>query len=341
MKKLITLISLISLLFIAAIASEGDVGRIFTQDELGKNFAKTTLKMGYDYDGEVVATVVRRLPTLDSRRAVLYIHGFSDYFYQTEQAEKFHDMGYNFYALDLRKYGRSILPHQVPFTVRNLNEYFPEIDSALNIIRKDGNNKIIIVAHSMGGLVASLYTNERKSVPGLQGIILNSPFLDFKQNKFSKKVVVPALSFIGSFLRNIRIPNGKRSVNCESIHIALRGEWNFDTIKKPVGPGYVTTGWIRAIHKGHVKVKKGLDIKYPILVLYSDKSSSGKSFSAISKRSDTVLDVKDIAERAGKLGLNIKKVVIPGGIHDLVLSEKDVRDNVYKEISQWLFSLKL
>ncbi len=324
--------------FSSIAVSRNEVNK-YISDELGSNFIKTTLEMGVDYDGKVVSTVIKRTPMIDSKKAVLYIHGFSDYFYQTDEAEQFYKNGYNFYAIDLRKYGRSILPNQVSFTVRNLNEYFPDIDSALNIIRKEGNENIIIVAHSMGGLVASLYLNQRKSIPGLEGVILNSPFLDFKQNKFSKKVIVPILSFIGRYFRNIKIPDGKRSVNCEAIHISCHGEWNFDTIKKPIGSGYVTTGWIRAIHKGHLLIKKGLNVKYPVLVLYSDKSTSGKSFSEISRRSDTVLDVKDIERLADKIGPYVTKVVIPGGIHDLVLSQKDVRENVYYQIFSWLSTI--
>ena len=57
-------------------------------------------------DHEVVATLVRRSDP-GVRRAVLYVHGWSDYFFQTHLAEAFEDWGYDFYALDLRRYGRS------------------------------------------------------------------------------------------------------------------------------------------------------------------------------------------------------------------------------------------
>ncbi len=40
----------------------------------------------------------------NTQKAVLYIHGFIDYFFQTEMAEQFNQHGYDFYALDLRKY---------------------------------------------------------------------------------------------------------------------------------------------------------------------------------------------------------------------------------------------
>ena len=61
-----------------------------------------------------MATLVRRRADAPTRRAVLYLHGFVDYFFQTHLAEFFTDRGFDFYALDLRKYGRSLLPHQTP-----------------------------------------------------------------------------------------------------------------------------------------------------------------------------------------------------------------------------------
>ncbi|MEG8036484.1 hypothetical protein QP157_14580 [Sphingomonas sp. LR61] len=47
---------------------------------------------------------------------VLYVHGWSDYFFQREMAEHLEALGARFFALDLRKYGRSLLPHQTPGT---------------------------------------------------------------------------------------------------------------------------------------------------------------------------------------------------------------------------------
>ena len=69
---------------------------------------------------------------------MLYVHGFVDYFFQTHLAEFFTARGYDFYALDLRKYGRSLLDHQTPNFCRDMSEYFPEIDAAVRIIRDGG-----------------------------------------------------------------------------------------------------------------------------------------------------------------------------------------------------------
>ncbi|MEK8226237.1 alpha/beta hydrolase [Oerskovia sp. M15] len=42
------------------------------------------------------------------RRAVLYVHGFVDYFFQAHLGDAFEEHGYAFYAIDLRGYGRSL-----------------------------------------------------------------------------------------------------------------------------------------------------------------------------------------------------------------------------------------
>ena len=65
--------------------------------------------MGADPDGEgtIDATLVRRTPPSHVEAAVIYVHGFSDYFFQTELADFFTERGFAFYALDLRKCGRS------------------------------------------------------------------------------------------------------------------------------------------------------------------------------------------------------------------------------------------
>ena len=77
--------------------------------ELGERFVQTSLRFPPDYDGEVTATLVRNEPLVSrAKGAVLYLHGFIDYFFQSHLADAFNGAGYNFYALDLRKHGRSL-----------------------------------------------------------------------------------------------------------------------------------------------------------------------------------------------------------------------------------------
>ena len=71
---------------------------------------------------EAVATLVRHAGPASSR-AVLYVHGWSDYFFQTHLAEAVESWGYDFYALDLRRYGRSLRDGSSPDTPPYLGEY--------------------------------------------------------------------------------------------------------------------------------------------------------------------------------------------------------------------------
>ena len=79
----------------------------YQPDILGAGYEQATLDLPNDYEGQVVATLVRKKAAEPTKKAVLYIHGFIDYFFQTEMAERFNEQGFDFYALDLRKYGRS------------------------------------------------------------------------------------------------------------------------------------------------------------------------------------------------------------------------------------------
>ena len=73
-----------------------------------------------DYTGKVRRTNIRKKSASDSSKtAVLYVHGFNDYFFQKEMGDLFVDSCFNFYAVDLRKYGRSYLKDQRRFEVRD------------------------------------------------------------------------------------------------------------------------------------------------------------------------------------------------------------------------------
>lgn len=316
---------------------------IFSQwqpDVLGDGFEHCIIKMQNDYEGAVQCALVRSLPEKETQKAVLYIHGFNDYFFQKEQAEEYNKHGYAFFAVDLRKYGRAYMEHQRTGNLRNLKEYYPDIDTCLSIIKEE-YPAIILAAHSTGGLIASVYAHDRRENLPVQGIVLNSPFLDMNFSKFEEKIGVPIISFLGGIFPKIKLSSGNDSFYAQSIHQDYSGEWEYDLEWKPAVSVPVNFGWIRAIHKGHKKIRKGLDIPCPILVLHSDKSVYGKEFSEDFLKADAVLDVNDIHKYASYLGKDVTTITIEDGLHDLVLSRKDVREKVYTTIFSWLDSKRL
>ena len=74
----------------------------YKPDRLGEGFEAKTIAMPDDYSGKVVTTLVRSLSSCDTHKAVLYVHGYNDYFFQETLARTFNDSCFNFYAVDLR-----------------------------------------------------------------------------------------------------------------------------------------------------------------------------------------------------------------------------------------------
>ena len=304
-------------------------------DVLGEGFEQLVIKMPDDYEGAVNCALVKKTQRQPTQKAILYIHGFNDYFFQKEQAQKYTEQGYAFFAVDLRKYGRAYLPHQKRGNIRNLTEYYPDIDTCLSIIAKD-YPKIILAAHSTGGLIASVYAHDYRDNLPVKAIVLNSPFLDMNFSNFKEKVGVPLVSGLGAIMPNVKISSGSDDFYARSIHQDLDGAWEYDLEWKPAVSIPVSFGWTRAIHKGHKKVHKGLDIPCPILAMHSDKSVYGEEFSEDFTKGDAVLNVDDIHEYATELGDDVTIVIIENGLHDLVLSAPKVRAEVYNTIFSWL-----
>src|SRR5690349_12856484 len=141
-------------------------------DSLLPGFEALELELPPDYDGPVVATLVR-LPAGDAPKGpVLYVHGFSDYFFQRHMAERFALEGYAFHALDLRKHGRSIRPGQHPNFCKSVSEYYADISAAIDAI----GAPVLLAGHSTGGLICSLYAHEGERRGEVQALWLNSPF---------------------------------------------------------------------------------------------------------------------------------------------------------------------
>ena len=319
-----------------------------------KGFWALTFALDPDYDGPVSATFIRRPLHRERDCAVLYLHGYVDYFFQAHLADYYQyklsggqsGKGCDFFALDLRKYGRSLpLHYKYPNFAKNLDEYYPEISKALTMIRGEGYPFVILNGHSTGALTAARYLQDGKEKDVVDAAFLNSPFLDFNDRDlsgFRERIA----RFIGKIAPH---SSGKSSVPrwyalsllqpcaaCKECH----GLWVFDTDLKPIDGFPVFLGWVRAIAIAQDKVRKG-GIGQPILILHSERSNDGAGtiWHQEYRRSDLVLDVKDMTREGKGLGQQVTIRAIEGGVHDLVLSDRDARARVFAEVTAWLRGL--
>lgn len=297
-------------------------------------FEQLTIEMPNDYEGKVVCTLVRKLSSQPTSHAVLYIHGFLDYFFQEEMANRFIENGYSFYAVDLRKCGRSIRPNQRPYNLRSVDEYFADLDAATTQIKAEGNTRLTVLAHSTGGLVASLYFNRHKNA--CNALVLNSPFLEMNKSRTIRKIGIPLVAPFAKLFPNIAIRSKFSSFYGESIHKSARGEWDYKLEWKPIVAKTVTLSWLKGIYRAHKAIKRGLNIQCPVLVLSSDRSMKGREWTDDFHHADLVLNVEQIQYYADRLGKNVSKQKIEGGKHDLLLSQKPAREKAYKTIFSWL-----
>ncbi len=298
-------------------------------DTLGPGYEMARIDQPDDYAGKACCTVVRHLAPdpIPQHVAILYVHGFNDYFFQTDMADFFARHGIDFYAVDLRKYGRSILPGNKMFQVRDLREYFADIDSALSVMRQSGISDVILMGHSTGGLVTSYYLSEEPA-PMVKGLILNSPFLDWNLSKTQERVLIPMVDCVAGLSPNLRIKQGDSTAYSESLLAGEHGRWSYNTDWKLKSSPDVDAGWIRAIDDAQAVVQRGNTIKIPILLMHSDRSVYGNEWTEDFNHGDAVLSVDDISKYGRRLGPSVTEVTVKGGLHDLVLSESRVEQAV-------------
>jgi alpha-beta hydrolase superfamily lysophospholipase len=304
------------------------------QDVLGAPYTTETIDLPDDAEGPVHATLVRRRAEQPTTRAVLHVHGFADYFFQTSYAEWWNERGYDFYAIDLRKYGRSLREHQTPNYVADLREYFPELDEAwARVTGRDEHDHVLLSAHSTGGLTLPLWTADRK--PAVAGMVLNSPWFDLQGSLFNRTVGTQILEQIGRRQPMRVIPRAVSGLYARSLHRDHEGEFDFDVAWKPIESWPVYAGWLRAIRRGHAELHRGLEVGCPVLVLTSGATAWPQEMGEDVHGHDIVLEVDQIRRWAPALGRHVTLVSIDGARHDVVLSREPVRAQVYDELARW------
>jgi len=275
----------------------------------------------------------------------LAVHGYTDYFFHTGLADHFAGRGIAFYALDLRKCGRSSRPGLTPHFTTDLARYDRELDRALEIIGAETRSaSVLVYGHSAGGLIVSLWLDRtrrdgataRKRVAGL---VLNSPFLDLPGPMPLRwpptRALIATLARFGD-KRVVRAASDTGVGYGASLHRDYHGEFDYNLQWKPVGGFPITFGWLSAVRSGQTKLHRGLDVGVPNLILRSDHSVTETSDPVALQCGDAVLDVKHIARWAGCIG-NLSTIVpITDAKHDVFLSMPQPRRAAYQRLDSWL-----
>lgn len=343
-------------------------------DMFGPGFSAYTLPLADDGEGDSpVATLVRHEPFSDphmhqqpdkTRFVVLSLHGWNDYFLNPGMARSYARLGGAFYALDLRRYGRSLRPEQIPFWCTRLETYDEEIDASLEIIRRAHPQlPVLMLGHSTGGLIACLWAHHH---PGqLAGLILNSPWLELQTTPQFRSVSTPVIHRLAqatphAVIIPTQVANDLGPVEGDSFFKLYDGwdqskEGPLPEGANPADPYYsgwqtnwdwkwrklpnIQAGWASAILTGHQHVRRGLNIDCPLLVLTSKHSHLTLTYGDLPERDkDTVIDVRRTRARANELGQCITQLRIADAVHDIYISRPSVRNQVVAQVDHWLAS---
>jgi alpha-beta hydrolase superfamily lysophospholipase len=280
-------------------------------------------------------------PISSPRGIILYVHGYNDYFFQEELAEKSDSAGFAFFAIDLHYNGRSYREGEPRSNMRSVKEYYAELDAAVALSKKIAGNSIssnlpfVIIAHSNGGLITPNYLNERNS-EDFAAFVLNSPFLDYKNSWFVRNVAFPVLSDVALLMPDAPAPKQESPKYNTSLLKTERGEWEFNTELKSAEWPQQYFGFLRATTRGIKWIHNGMQIKSPILMMRSGCTVNNVKWDEDYMRCDCLLDVNLLEKWAPKLGPDVTTVTVEDGMHDVFLSRKDVRDFAYRTMFEFL-----
>ena len=114
------------------------------------------------------------LPNEDSKAVLLVVHGLAEHSGRySNLVDYFVPKGYAIFGLDHRGHGKS---EGLSGYVEKFSDYVDDLKTFLDIVRgEQGDTKIFLVGHSVGGTIATAYTVNHQHE--LAGLILSAPAL--------------------------------------------------------------------------------------------------------------------------------------------------------------------
>jgi len=246
------------------------------------------------------------------RAVVLLVHGFAEHSARHASAALcLAHRGYAVQSFDLRGHGRS---QGKRCFVRAFDEYLDDTEaSLLKAKRRWPGQPVFLLAHSLGGLIASLFVIDERSE--VSGLILSAPVArlgrDYSRFKIGASLV------LGRALPHLPMVRFKSSsVSREPVVV---GAYEDDElVYHGRTPARTASEIVRAVQRLRASAER---ISVPLLVMHGSE--------------DQVADVdgsKELCERAGSFDKSLR---ICDGLWHEIMHEPE-RDVVLQEMSDWL-----
>lgn len=244
----------------------------------------------------------------DAKACVVFVHGICEHLGRYEYlTEKFNNEGYNVYRYDARGHGKS---EGARGSLDSFDDYLSDLDVLVTLAKKDDKDlKLVLLGHSMGGLVATAYTCK---YPNKVDLLVLSGACNVCPSVASALKYLP-YNLMGKLKYTNKLGDGVCSVK------EVVDAYNKDPlVLKKVSFKLLGNAFI----KGTKYVKKNIEnIKCPTLVLHGEKDG---------------IVVKSTGEWTyNNLVCNDKILKIYPGLYHEIFNEYN-KDEVIKDTLDWL-----
>lgn len=244
----------------------------------------------------------------DPKAAVIFVHGICEHLGRYNYIKsKFVEDGYNVYRYDARGHGKS---EGKRGHLEDFEDYLFDLDIFVDMVKRENKGlKIVLVGHSMGGLVATAYTSkypDKVDLLALSGAANRCP-------RVAHAIKLVPYHLIGRFKYTNQLGNAVCSVKEVGV------EYN----KDPLVLKKVTFSLLgNAFVKGTKFVSKNIDnIKCPTLVMHGEKD--GVVEKAVGEWTYANLKCKD------------KELKIYTNLYHEIFNEV-IKDKVIKDLLDWI-----
>ncbi|MFW8601211.1 alpha/beta fold hydrolase [Desulfobacterota bacterium M19] len=311
--------------------SEAKLSAVF--DSKIQPFFTTQFKAGTMRGAAGVAIHYAKREIAGEQAALVIVDGRTEY--ALKYAELFYDLRnqpWSFYIYDHRGQGMSgrLLSDPEKGQVENFGNYIVDLKEFIQkVVKKKAHKHIFILAHSMGGTIAIIYSIENPGI--LQGMILCSPMLQINTAPYPgelARLLAAGITALGGgdlYVIGGGPYNPARSFAANDLtHSAARFALNKRILREfPLNKlGSPTFQWLNESFKGMKKANAGAGgLRTPLLLL------EGGSDTVVGRQAEI-----SFCYRAP----DCVPVRFPGGRHELLMEKDSIRNQVLNRIKEFI-----
>ncbi len=331
MKKLTAFVLIVIVVARLAAIDEGELKTAYELEI--QPFVESSTSTGQFRVADGAVLSYRAMQKPDARVILILIGG------HTESYEKYSELFYDvrnsylsMYALDQRGQGHStrMLPDLEKDHIADYNSYLSDLNSFITeIVKPRADDAVFLVGHSFGAAVAAAYTERYPTE--VAGLILTSPYLSLKAGPLAVGFI-GIIDFFGGGEKYVPGGGPFAAVEFEEnkeTHSRARHERKMqDYIDFPaIRLGHPTNRWILELEElGREVRRNAAKITCPTIVFQAE-------FDEYANRATQDRFCANVA--------NIKKIMMMGAYHEILIETDAIRDEVLLEIRNFIESILL